>query len=348
MVAVKPFEVERFLSVPPPTVRLFLVYGSDPGAITERARLLERMALKRGAGDAVKRFGSDEIASDPGRITDETASSSLFGGEPVIALRVLDGRHNVIGAVRPILEREPKAAWVVLEAGELAPASPLRKAFEACPHAAALPTYPLEGRALSAFIRAAAQEAGLTVEPAALELLTENLAGDRLASRAELEKLFLYVSDAGTVTVEDVEAIVGDTTATRTEHLIDAALLGDSETLETGFQRMCAEGGSPAALAALALRHLILAQSLSVAVNDGTEASAAVERAKPPIFQRRRSTIEEQVRRWPIAALVEARRRVDRAVALSRMHPALEFAAISEALHQIALTARRRRRGAVV
>src|SRR4051812_43570428 len=104
MVIVRAQEADRFAASPPEGIRLFLVHGNDAGAVTEKARLLERIALQRGGGDAVIRFGSDELSASPGRLADEASSASLFGGEPVLSLRVFDGRHNVIGAVKPILE----------------------------------------------------------------------------------------------------------------------------------------------------------------------------------------------------------------------------------------------------
>ena len=346
MVAVKAHEADRFLAAPPENLRLFLVYGSDQGAITERARHLERLGLSRGGGDSVTRLASDEIAADPGRIADEAYSASLFGGEPVLALRVIDGRHNVIGALQPLLDRPPEAAWLIVAAADLAASSPLRKAFERSSAAVAVPAYPLEGRGLAAFITAAADEAGVTVEPPALERLMESLSGDRLAGRGELEKLFLYVGDAKSVTVEAVEAIVGETTGARTDAVIDAALAGNSETLEAELGRLRAEGSGAGALGTLALRHLILLQTLRAGIDAGASVSEVVRTARPPIFFRRRAHVEAALARWTVDGLIDARRRIDRAVALSRTQPALEAAAVSEALHAIALHARRLKRGA--
>jgi DNA polymerase-3 subunit delta len=341
MVALKAHEVDRFLAKPPEGIRLFLVYGSDSGAITERARALEQLALKRGRGEAVLRVGSDELSGEPGRVADEANSVSLFGGEPVISLRVLDGRHNVVGALQPLFERPPDAAWVIVEAGELNPTNALRKAFEASKSAATLPTFQAEGKDLDALIRAAADEHGITIEPAALELLAENLGGDRLAIRGELEKLFLYAQDQRVVTLADVAAIVGDTTESHTDQTIDAALLGDSEALETELGRMRAEASSFASLGATALRHLLSLQTLRAAMDDGQSASEVINYARPPIFSRRRSTIESELSRWPSPGLVEARRKMDQAIYRSRLQPSLEDAAISDALHAIALTSRR-------
>src|SRR5687767_7511045 len=149
MVAVETRKADAFVGSPPEAIRLFLVYGTDAGAITERARRLEQTALKRGGGDRVIRFGSDELSADPGRIADEAYAASLFGGEPVVALRVLDGRHNVMGALEALIERPPEAAWLIVEAGDLAKTSPLRKAFEASPQAASIATFQLDRSSLA-------------------------------------------------------------------------------------------------------------------------------------------------------------------------------------------------------
>jgi len=344
MVALKAHEADRFLTSPPKGIRLFLLYGNDAGAITERARALENLALELGGGEEVLRIGSDEISDNPGRIADEVNSASLFGGEPVISVRVLDGRHNVIGALEPVLERPPDSSWLVVEAGELKPESPLRKAFEKAKTAVALPTYRLEGNGLTALIRESAKEAGLTVDDDALELLEENLGGDRLAVRGELEKLFLY-AEGGTISLGDVQAVVGDTVDAETDDLIDAALLGESEALETGLARLRAESGPFGSLGTLMLRHLLTLQTLRAAVDCGKSATAVIEDARPPIFRTRRSAVVNVLERWPSDSLREARRQVDQAVYRSRLQGNVEDVAISDALHRIALTARKLKRG---
>lgn len=348
MVALKAHEVDRFIKSPPEGVRLFLVYGSDSGAITERARTIEKFALKRGRGESVLRMGSDEISAEPGRIADEANSSSLFGGEPVIGLRVLDGRHNVVGALQPLFDRPPEAAWLIVEAGELNTSSPIRKAFESSENAVALPTFELSEKALSAFIGSIADDSGLTIEDTALELLEENLGGDRLAVRGELEKLILYAGDRKTITAADVRAIVGDTTNSETDSLIDSALLGESEALEAGLIRLRAEGGSFVSVASAALRHLMQLQSLRAAVDAGKSASSVLDYARPPIFRARRAAVEGALQRWPSDRLAEARRAIDTAIALTRHQPSIEDSAISDALHRLALTARRLKRAAAV
>ena len=329
-----------FVSSPPPGIRLFLIFGSDAGAVTERARRLEDVALKRGGGDQVLRLGSDELSADPGRVADEAYAASLFGGEPVISLRVLDGRHNVIGAVQPLLERPPEAAWLVIEAGELQATSPLRRAFEASVNAAAVATVEAGAADLAAMIQSMVEAAGVSVAPDALRALAELLGGDRLATRSEVDKLLSYVGDAGVIRLEDVEAIVGETAEIHGNLVIDAALLGNSEVLDASLTRVVADGGSPSALLGAAVRHLIQLQTMRQLLDHGADMGTALRNTRPPIFSARRSVVETTLRRWPYADLARARQRLDQGIALSRRFAALEQSLASDALQGVARRAR--------
>lgn len=343
MVAVPSKEAERFLAAPPPQMRLFLLFGSDAGAVTERARRLEAVATERG-GSAALRLGSDEVAADPGRLADEAFAGNLFGGTPVITLRILDGRHNVLAPLTPLLERAPEA-MVVVEAGDLKGDSALRKAFEAAPHAASIPCYEMDSRDVAALALQAAREAGTTIEPDALELLGAMLGSDRLAARGEIDKLVLYAGAGGRIAAEDVLALAGESAALRYDRVIDAALLGDGEAVEADLIRLHGEAQSAAALAAQALRHLLLLSELRGEVEAGAPPRLAVERCRPPIFFKRRAAVEAALRAWDGAALARGRTLLADAVATGRRQPALEHAVVSDALQRLAAVGRRRSGG---
>ena len=263
----------------------------------------------------------------------------MFGGEPVISLRMLDGRHNVAGAVAPLLERPPEAAWLIVEAGELNPSSPLRKAFEASPAAAAIPAFDAEPAEVGALIKSMAQDAGVVIDPDAFELLLSQLGADRLAIRNEMEKLFLYVGDGGRLTAEDVADLVGEVAAARADRIVDSALLGDATTVETELLRLASEGGSAASVASQGLRHLLALQSMRQTVEGGRTAREAIERARPPVFFRRKPAVEAALRVWSIDGLRDARTGLAAAVLQSRLQPALEFSVVSAALQRIAARA---------
>jgi DNA polymerase-3 subunit delta len=342
MVAIKAQDLDRFLASPSAATRLFLVYGPDQGAVSERATQIEKTAQARDpAGGTLKRFGSDELSAQPGLLADEAYAGSLFGGAPIIRLRVMDGRHNVAGAIEPLFERPPEEAWLIVEAGELRPAAPLRKLFEQSKAAVAIPCYAADPKEVAALVRQVLAEAGLKAEPDALDLLSAVLGADRLATRNELEKLALYARGAGTVRLEDVEAVVGENVEVRNEEVLDAALLGEAEAVERALARLRAEGHSPQALASSGIRQLIQMQALALERQAGRPAAQAVERARPPIFFKRRDAVTAIVARWSRDDLASARNGLAEALALARRQPALDEALVSAALQRIAAVGRR-------
>ncbi|HMB48564.1 MAG TPA: DNA polymerase III subunit delta [Afifellaceae bacterium] len=347
MAAIKPQQAERYLADPPDGVRLFLIYGPDAGAVTERARAVEKVAQMRdSAGGNLIRLGSEDLVADPGRLSDEANAVSMFGGEPILAVRVTDGRHNVMPSITPLLEAPPEAAWIVVEAGDLKPSSPLRKGFEASRAAAAVPCYELDARDVSQMIHLMFQEADLQIEPDAAEALAAGLGADRMASRNEIEKLILYAGRDNPVTLDHVHAAVGENLAFRSDRIIDAALLGRSAGMDDDLTLLRNEGQSASGLATQMLRHLMTMQALRERVDKGSSPRQAVEGARPPIFFKRRDLMIKALSRWPADYLRRARDAAGDAIAASRRQPQLEFELISDALHRIALMSRRLSRDA--
>lgn len=90
--------------------------------------------------------------------------------------------------------------------------------------------------------------AGLSIEPKALELLIEAVAGNRGAIEQETEKLIGYKSSGGTITVDDVRALVGGYEVFVVFELAKDILGGDSARVLTQIRSLIADGNGPTAI----------------------------------------------------------------------------------------------------
>ena len=123
-------------------------------------------------------------------------------------------------------------AMVIVEADNLRPTSPLRKAAESHKAAMALPCYALEARDIGRLIRQYLEQENYRIEAQAMDLLTARLATDRGVIQRELERLVRYMgvrpakSEPGMVTGDDVEAALGDQAQGDFDRLIDSVALG--------------------------------------------------------------------------------------------------------------------------
>ncbi len=342
MTAVKAGEIEGLIRRgPDPRIPVILVFGPDTGLVTERARkLAEDFVDDPSDPFALVRIDGDALASDPGRLCDEAGTMGLFGGRRSIWVR--PGTRNYAPAVEAVLGATVADARIVVEAGDLAKNNPLRTLCERSPKALAIPCYADDERTLSDLIERTLQERGLRIDRAAREVLARSLGGDRRASLMEIEKLALYAGRKGSVTLDDVEAVISDVAASVLNTLIDAAFDGRVEVVERDSRRFRQEGLDPGVVLSSALRHATALLALRLDNPDKTpSATAALWRG---LHFKRKASIEGQLGIWGPGRLRQAVDILQQAVlACRRSEPTLAEALASAALLRIAEAGRRRR-----
>ncbi|MFZ1425824.1 MAG: DNA polymerase III subunit delta [Geminicoccaceae bacterium] len=297
--------VESFLARPDPTIATVLLYGPDAGLVGERARRLTRTVVDD-PGDPfrVSELNAEDLRTSPGRLVEEAQSLCMLGGRRLV--RVRDAADAISPAVRDLLGLAVQEGFVLLEAGDLGGASSLRRLIEEAPKAAALPCYRDEDRGLASLVRALLTEHGLQAAPDAQAWLEAHLGGDRALTRAEIGKLALYVADqpGRQVSLEDVVAVVGDSSVLGLDDVVHAAVLGRRVELERSLDRLLAEGQVPVRLLRVAAAFLLRLLRLQGSIEAGGSIDAALAAARPPIFFRQRPVMAEALRRWPADALV--------------------------------------------
>ena len=209
-------------------------------------------------------------------------------------------------AVRTILKgRAP--ALVVLEAPGIAARSRLRTALEDAPDGTAIACYPEEGRALETTIRGTLTAAGVRVDPDALSWLTAQLGADRASTRAELEKLALYVGPNGRVDLDSAMACVGDLAGLSLDDALFAATTGDVTTTDRALELAMAEGTAPVQVLRVSLSHIQKLHRARLAMDEqGLTATDAMKTLRPPIFYRRTGAFARSLSLWPLPALSAA------------------------------------------
>ncbi len=310
MVAIRANAVDGYVKKPASDKPLILVYGPDTGLVAERASAL--FDHFRGDNEDVfaslKIDGSD-LAGEPSRLADEAQTISLFGGKRTIWVRARDARLSV-APFEALLERAPTDAVVIIEAGDLKKSSPVRKRIEACAHGAALACYADDATSLNRLINDVVSAHGCTIEADARAMLVHTLGSDRLASRAEIEKLCLYAGPGCAISAGDVRAATAHSAALIISDFVDASAAGEVANADALCRRLLAGGTNENALATALLRHFQLLLRLRTKLDQGVSASAVIAGAKPPIFFKRRAHMERQLRTWSSANLMRFASRI--------------------------------------
>ncbi len=341
MVALRGKEIDAFLARPDPGRPIILLYGPDAGLVRERAEALLASAIDDPNDPfSLVKLDGDELSAEPSRLVDEAMTIPLFGGRR--AIRVRAGSRSFASGIDTLADSPLKDCRIVIEAGELRPELPLRKACERARTAVAIGCYPDGERELAKLIDDELRLSDLRIAADARATLVALLGGDRQASRNELKKLALYAHGNGEVTLDDVMAVVADASELKIDPIIDGAFAGKPDLVESEFAKALTSGTYPGAIISAAQRHAAWLHKSALAVAEGAPASALLDGGFPRLHYSRKPMAETALRNLSPARLLAIIEQLATAALEMRKQTALAAAIAQRTLMSIAANAKRR------
>ena len=338
---VKSHEADRYVANPPKGLGAALVYGPDAGLVQERAeKLLKSVVPDLTDPFNVSDLNEDTLLADPARLADEAAAISMMGGRRVV--RVRGAGHDLAELLESFLDDPKGDALVVIEAGDLAKTSALRKLFDSHKSAAAVQCYPDSVRDLGDVLRDALRAEGISIEPEALEDAVSRLGSDRGVTRREIEKLVLYMHGHKQVRLDDVRAVMGDEAEARSESACDAAGSGDLARLDLELERLWAADTQPAQILRSAMGHFQKLLQARESAARGESIDSVMKSLRPPVHFSRATSFKSQAQRWSSDRLGEALDMLLEAESLTRTTGVPAEAVTGRALMNIAAMAKGR------
>lgn len=323
MAAIKSHLADRFLDKPDKAVSVILLYGTDPGLVSERARAAAKAWARLESPDGeILHMTDTDLDEDRDRLAVELRMIPMFGGRKVVRTSVSQ-RINA-NLLKPLIEDGNLAATLVIEAGNLKPTDALRKICESAAHAAAIACFPDEERDIAAVIREELTKAKLRIAPDAEDLLVTRLGADRAMTRGEIEKLALYCMGRNEVTADDVDAIVGDASELALDRIVMAAGSGDASTAVRELARATSAGQSPQMLILALQRHLLRLHQVRQKIDEGANLADALKGMRPPLHFKQRDAFSAQLRNWSLAELTRALTATSEAALRARRQSSLE------------------------
>ena len=341
MVALRGRDIDAFLARPDPGRPIILLYGPDAGLVRERADALLASAVDDPDDPfSLVKLDGDELSAEPSRLVDEAMTVPLFGGRRAIRIRA--GSRNFAGGIDTLAEMAVKDCRIVIEAGDLRPESPLRKACERAKTAVAIGCYPDTERDLAKLIDDELRIANLRIAPDARASLMALLGGDRQASRNELRKLTLFALGEGEVTLDHVMAVVADASELKLDPIVDGAFAGKPELVESEFMKAMVAGTYSGVIISSAQRQAAWLHKSALAVAEGTPVATLLESGYPRLHFSRKPMVETALRNFSAGRLVAIIDQLATAALDARKQPALAAVIAQRALLSIAVNAKRK------
>lgn len=298
------------------------------------AALAGQLAAALGNGAEIIRFSEDDLTGDPDRLAVEAQTVSMFSLSKVLHVRA-SGRTTGELAAFP-WDRLPQNVRVVVEAGNLRKDAKLRKVFETAKTLVALPCHDGSDAAnIAQAIRGELTAAGLTVDGDAQRHLAGLLGADLGLARSELAKLVTYAQETGRITIEDIDAVIGDASQVSLDAAVDAILAGDPRSAQKQMDKLRASGTPLDVLLSSLSQHLLRLLRLRAKLDAGNSADAALKSFRPPLHFKRADVMKRQIRQWDRARLKHALETVSRALKQARLNPTIAHQIAADAVARL-------------
>ena len=306
--------VNGFLTRPPEDIIGVLFFGPDGGLVKERSRaMVQHFCDTPDDPFSTTIITADDLVGDPAKLADELSALSFLGGRRLVRLRLDHERMgSAISKIIKSFDTDPQKAEarLIVEAGDLSTRSALRKTFEAAGHFASIGCYADSARDIANLIRTSLSEAGLSINPDAINFWTPLLIGNRAIARNEIEKLLLYKGGEqdgkNEVTIDDIKAAAADGFSVSIDDILSSFCLGNLSKGDQQYQKAVSGKINPAVILRSLQRHIARLMEAQNIMRSGESADNAIKALRPPVFFAQKNMFKRQLQIWPERALQSA------------------------------------------
>lgn len=294
-----------YFARPDPRRTGLLIYGADAMRVAlRRQEVIAALVGPQGEEEMrLTRMSGAELRKDSAMLLDAIKAQGFFPGPRVVFVEdATDALAPVVTAA--LSEWRDGDAQVIVTAGQLKPASKLRKLFEGHNNAYAVGIYDEPpGRAE---IEATLAKAGLRdINPDAMRDLTalaqELDPGD---FRQTMDKLALYKhGDAAPLSPDDIAACAPTSVEAAVDDILHIVAEARSGEIGPVMKRLRAQGVQPVSLCINATRHF---RTLYAVASDPGGPAQGIGRVRPPVFGPRRDRVLRQAQKWSVTRLEQA------------------------------------------
>ena len=277
---------------------VYLLSGDEPLQLGEAADRVRSAARQTGYSSRIVMEAGPRF--DWNQLAQEANSMSLFAEQKIIDLRIPSGKPGREGSasLSAYCERIPDDTLLLVTLPKLDKGQLGSKWFKALDKiGVTMQVWPVDRQRLPAWIGQRMKTAGLAPAAGVADMLADQVEGNLLAARQEIEKLLL-LHGTGEITLDQLRGAISDSARFDVFGLVDNALAGDSKRCTRILCGLRAEGTpAPVILWALA-REIRSMARIARSVANGSRPEHAMGQAK--IWSNRQPLVRKGLQRLPL------------------------------------------------
>lgn len=291
----KQAQIEKYLKKPEPEIKAFVIYGGNDGLVAEYVKSLT-LTVSKDLYDPfqVVYFNGSDITGEPANLFAEYTARSLMGGRRVIVVK--DADNNLTKHLKVLLEGTPSDTLLLIASSSLNKKSSLVTLGEGCDDMAVIACYEDRDEDIFSTARKMLVDHNLMISNEALQLLCARLSNDRRTNIGEIEKLITYMGDKKNVSIEDIQDVIADQSASSSDDLCYYTACGYSDKSQKSLRKLLNEGEEPVSIIRSMVYHFYKILNCLANMEKGDTPEKAMQKLTPRIIYFRESAFKNNWR----------------------------------------------------
>ncbi|OPZ78728.1 MAG: DNA polymerase III subunit delta [Alphaproteobacteria bacterium ADurb.Bin438] len=287
----------NFINNPNPSIKAFLLFGFDEGAINEAEKALANSIV----GDYNNAFLCDNFEAkdlDSRAFLNSINTLSLLGERRILRIDGVD--KNTLDFVNILLTEYKGDTLVIIKHNDsIKKGDKLLNLFTDNKNLGFISFYPPSEQDLKAYIFNYCKKNNKNIDNDAINFIARNNGSDHLILKSEIEKLVTYCFDKDNITLKDALEIIEDNKANSFDDFIYATLGGDYNKIVKSLEASYMEGMNPIGLIRIFYTHIDKIKNCKKFMNDGIDIKRAsqmvgVHFSSAPLFNKQVMNYKDQ------------------------------------------------------
>ncbi len=294
---------------------IYLVSGDEPLLVQEACDSIRSAARVQGFTERELYHSDANFSWDT--LNHSANSMSLFAEKKIIEIRVTNGKPGDAGskAIVEYCQQIPDDTLLLLVFPKIDKRSQNSKWHKAIDAAGGtIPIWPVTPAQLPRWVEKRLQQAGLSVNNQAIEILCAKIEGNLLAAVQEIEKLKL-IADNNVIDAQTMANAVMSSARYDVFGLVDKALIGDSRAAVTSLHGLKEEGTEPPVVLWALAREVRTLTTIKESLENGKSFDFAAK--SQGVWDNRKPQVKQALSRLPLRqlhALVRKASQVDKTI----------------------------------
>jgi DNA polymerase III delta subunit len=280
--------------------RVIFLYGSDDSSVNFKfKKILENFKNDK---FLVRDIEQNELRQDKSLLSQEFFSTSFFGEQTLITLRLLERENDYAKCLEGLLNEKSVGTsdnYILMTAGDLEKNSSLLKIIEKSDNATAVVCYEEVNWNMGGFISSELKKYNFIFNGEVVSYLANNIGKNKLIVENEIVKIDCYKDSDRKLTLEDVKKTTRDLASFDINDLVNAFCSFNKKETFRLLDKFYREKNSFVILSRAMINYFLQLQKMKhYADNEGNSIDEVMEMER--VFWKQKDAVKSHLNRWSL------------------------------------------------